>query len=168
MDGKMHWEIPQTNRWTISAETNLGWLSNTEADSFFNYFGGGLVGIQGYPFYSIEGNRMALGELALRAPIFREKHYPLGWFILQNSVVGLIIQAGDAWNPEEGNFFHQFELKRSIGFQWRFQGFSFYNFPTAIGLEIHRGLDEFEKLVGTERFHYGDKNRWYFTLLFGF
>ncbi|HJL78550.1 MAG TPA: hypothetical protein QF355_04560, partial [Candidatus Marinimicrobia bacterium] len=64
MDGKMHWEIPQTNRWTISAETNLGWLSNTEADSFFNYFGGGLVGIQGYPFYSIEGNRMALGELA--------------------------------------------------------------------------------------------------------
>ena len=168
MDGKMHWEIPQTNRWTISAETNLGWLSNTEADSFFNFFGGGLVGIQGYPFYSIEGNRMALGELALRAPIFREKHYPLGWFILQNSIAGLIIQAGDAWNPGEGNFFQQFELKRSIGFQWRFQGFSFYNFPTAIGLEIHRGLDEFEKSVGRERFHYGNKNRWYFTLLFGF
>ena len=168
MDGKMHWEIPQTNRWTISAETNLGWLSNTEADSFFNFFGGGLVGIQGYPFYSIEGNRMALGKLALRAPIFREKHYPLGWFILQNSVVGLIIQAGDAWNPGEGNFFYQFKLKRSIGFQWRFQGFSFYNFPTAIGLEIHRGLDKFEKMVGTEGFRYGNKNRWYFTLLFGF
>ena len=100
--------------------------------------------------------------------IFREKHYPLGWFILQNSVVGLIIQAGDAWNPREGNFFHQFKLKRSIGFQWRFQGFSFYNFPTAIGLEIHRGLDKFEKMVGTEGFRYGNKNRWYFTLLFGF
>ncbi len=168
IDGEMHWEIPQTKRWTISAETNLGWLSNTEADSFFNFFGGGLVGIQGYPFYSIEGNRMALGELALRIPIFREKHYPLGWFILQNSVLGFLFQAGDAWNPGKESFFHQFELKRSIGFQWRFQGFSFYNFPTAIGLEIHRGLDKFEKMVGTESFRYGNKNRWYFTLLFGF
>ena len=80
IDGKYHLEIPHTNRWTISAETNLGWLSNTEADSFFNFFGGGLLGIQGYPFYSIEGNRMIMSKLAFRIPIFREKHYPLGWF----------------------------------------------------------------------------------------
>ena len=79
-----------------------------------------------------------------------------------------MLQAGDAWNPEQGSFFNNFQLKRSIGIQWRFQGFSFYNFPTAIGMEIHRGLDKFGKILGEKEYHYGNENRLYFTLLFGF
>jgi hypothetical protein len=152
--------IPWTPRWTASAELQWGWMSSTEVDSFFNFFGGGLPGLKGYPFYSIEGNREVIGELSLRVPLFREKHYPVGPFILQNVVIGAVAQFGDAWNGKED----EFNLKRSIGAQFRFGGFSFYNYPTGIGMEIHKGLDKFS-IDGND---YGNELRTYFTLLFGF
>ena len=101
-----------------------------------------------------------MGELSLRVPLFREKHYPVGPFILQNIIMGVVAQAGDAWNGAED----EFSLKRSVGAQLRFGGFSFYNYPTGIGMEIHKGLDKFS-IDGND---YGNELRTYFTLLFGF
>jgi len=168
--GRYHLEIPHTKRWTITVEAQSGWMSNTQADSFFNFFGGGLEGIQGYPYYSIEGNRWLMGEVAFRVPLFRQRHYSMGWFILQNSVLGFLVQAGDAWNGAEATP----QWKRSVGIQWRLNGFSFYNFPTAIQVELHRGLDHFTRKVFNQQsnsediFNYGQENRFYLSILFGF
>lgn len=158
LKGSYHWEIPYTNRLCLSAHTDLGWITTTKVDSFFNYFAGGMDGIKGYSFYSIEGTNKAIAELDFRIPLFREKHYALGWFILQNSVLGFIVQAGDAWTTTIPDW------KKSVGIQWRVNGFSFYNYPTAIGVEAHYGLDNFEK----KNINYGEEIRWYFTALFGF
>ena len=156
--------IPNTNRITINIESMSGIISNTEADSFFHYFAGGLNGLKGYPYYSIEGNAMAILSGTLRMPLFREKHIPLGWMIIQNSTFGLIAQIGDAWDQKEGNPI----WNRSAGIQFRINGFSFYNFPTAIGLEFHRGLDTFERNIENNMVTYGNDQRFYLTLLFGF
>ncbi len=159
--GEYHIEIPKTNRWTVSMEAMTGWMNNTEADSFFNFFGGGLTGLRGYPYYSIEGNRLVIGSLTFRIPVLRERHIPLGWFTLQNSAIGFIAQGGDAWSDA-------FDFKPSLGFQWRVNGFSFYNFPTAIGFEVHQGLKKVTSTVNDRNYTYGKDNRFYFTLLFGF
>ena len=90
----------------------------------------------------------------------RQRHIPLGPFILQNIITGFICQFGDAWNGNGGNF----SGKRSAGVQLRFGGFSFYNYPTGIAVELHRGLDKFTAL----NHEYGGDSRFYFTLLFGF
>ena len=164
LKGSYHLAIPFTNRWTISLQSQLGWLSNDNVDPFFNFFGGGMIGMKGYPFYSIEGTRQMINDITFRIPLFTQKHIQLGWFILQNSVLGFVYQTGNAW---KGNF-DQKDLLHSGGIQWRFNGFSFYNFPTAIELEMHRGLDEFEKIVNDETFTYGHEDRYYFKLLFGF
>ena len=121
----LFFSIPTTNRMTISLESIAGTISNVEADSFFHFFVGGLNGLKGYPFYSIEGKAFAIATGTVRVPIFREKHIPIGWFIMQNSTVGFIGQTGDAWtrNIDEPNWL------RSVGIQWRINGFSFYNFP---------------------------------------
>ena len=66
------------------------------------------------------------------------------------------------------NFFHQFKLKRSIGFQWRFQGFSFYNFPTAIEVEYHQPLDTFKREINETTISYGENGRAYVKVLFDF
>ena len=58
--------------------------------------------------------------------------------IWQNSTIGVEYQVGDTWTDE-------FNLKQSIGLQIRFNGFSFYNYPTALGLEAHRGITSFSK-----------------------
>ena len=156
--------IPATNRMTISLESIAGTISNVEADSFFHFFAGGLNGLKGYPFYSIEGKSIAIATGTLRVPIFREKHIPLGWFIMQNSTLGFIGQIGDAWSQsiDEPNWL------RSVGIQWRINGFSFYNFPTAIGLELHRGLDTFPRQINNISVTYGQEQRFYLTILFGF
>ena len=120
-----------------------------------------MDGIQGYPFYSFEGTNSFFLEVALRIPIFRLEHIPTGWMIWQNSTFGVEYQLGDTWSDD-------FNLKQSIGAQLRVDGFSFYNYPTAIGLEVHRGLTQFDKHINNEIVKYGNENRYYFTLLFGF
>ena len=156
--------IPKTNRITINLESITGMITNTEADSFFNFFAGGMNGLKGYPYYSIEGNMMALFTSTLRFPLFREKHIPLGWMIIQNSTFGIIGQSGDAWDSKSENP----SWKNSAGIELRISGFSFYNFPTAIGLEFHRGFDTFERIIENNMLTYGQDDRFYLTVLFGF
>ncbi|MEE9572435.1 MAG: hypothetical protein V3W20_05270, partial [Candidatus Neomarinimicrobiota bacterium] len=156
-----HTAILPSKRWTLNFTAKVGWLSNTSVESFFNYFGGGMDGIQGYPYYSFEGTNSVFSELTLRFPIFSQAHIPLGWMIWQNSTIGLEYQFGDTWTDD-------FNLKQSVGVQLRFNGFSFYNYPTAIGFEVHRGLTNFTKFNESDKINYGDENRYYLTVLFGF
>jgi hypothetical protein len=95
--------------------------------------------------------------------LIREKNIKLGWFILQNSVLGTIFQFGDAWRNKKDQMW-----KKSIGIQWRLNGFSFYNFPTAIELEIHQGLNKFDRVIKGETYSYGKELRTYFRVLFDF
>lgn len=154
----IHAPILPSKRWTLNFTAKGGWLSNSEVESFFNYFGGGMDGIQGYSYYSFEGTNSVFSEVALRIPMFRQKHIPLGWMIWQNSTIGIEYQFGDTWTEE-------FNMKQSIGLQLRFNGFSFYNYPTALGFEVHRGLTQFSN---EDDVKYGNENRYYLTLLFGF
>lgn len=159
LKGEAHFQIPFTQLWTLSAETAYGWMSATDINSFFNFFAGGMPGIRGYPFYAIEGNRMMTATATSRFSLMRQRHIPVGSFILQNIVFGIVGQVGDAWN--DGN---NISLKRSLGAQLRLNGFSFYNYPTGIGVELHKGMDKFTALDH----EYGGDLRIYFTLLFGF
>lgn len=120
--------------------------------------------MQGYPFYSIEGNRVLMGELVVRIPLLYLKNYPIGWFNLNNSTIGFVAQAGDAWKTPLGNI----DPKRSVGLELRFNGFSFYNYPTAIGLEVHYGLDKFVRTIQGKNYDYGKEPRFYASILFGF
>ena len=165
LQGEMtyNYELPWVQRMTTSIHLNGGYITNTKVDSFFHFFNGGMSGLKGYPFYGIEGTRTALVDLSLRYPILREKHVKLGWFIMQNSVIGAIFQFGDAWRDKDDQMW-----KKSAGLQWRINGFSFYNYPTAIELEIHKGLTKFNRTIKGELYSYGKEYRTYFRLLFDF
>jgi len=158
-----HYELPWVERLTTSIHLNGGYITNTKVDSFFHFFNGGMTGLKGYPFYGIEGTRTALVDLSLRYPILRGKHVKFGWFIMQNSVIGAIFQFGDAWRDKDDQMW-----KKSAGLQWRINGFSFYNYPTAIELEIHKGLTKFNRTIKGESYSYGKEYRIYFRLLFDF
>ncbi|MBE76628.1 MAG: hypothetical protein CMG41_02695 [Candidatus Marinimicrobia bacterium] len=158
-----HYELPWVERLTASIHMNGGYITNTEVDSFFHFFNGGMSGLKGYPFYAIEGTKTALFDLTFRLPLFREKHIKLGWFIMQNSVFGAIFQFGDAWRHKSDQMW-----KKSVGVQWRVNGFSFYNYPTAIELEMHQGLNKFDRVIKGETYSYGNEVRTYLRLLFDF
>ena len=140
LGGSYHYELPWKERITLSLKGEFGWISNKNVDSFFHFYLGGIPGIKGYPFYSIQGTKRGLIDATLRVPLFTEQHFKYGWLIFQNSTLGGILQFGDAWTEE-------FSMKKSIGIQWRLNGFSFYNFPTAIEVEYHQPLDKFERII---------------------
>ena len=158
-----HNSMPEITKVSLSSRLHLGYLTNTKVDSFFHFFSGGLPGLKGYPFYSIEGTRSFILDVILRYPIFENKHKKISWMIFQNSVLGAVFQIGDAWRNS-----NQPSFKKSAGFQWRINGFSFYNYPTAIQLEIHKGLTKFKKEIKGNSYAYGNKTRSYVKVLFNF
>ena len=117
--------------------------------------------MRGYPFYSIQGTKSALLDATFRMPIFMEKNYKAKWIIFQNSTLGAVIQIGDAWTEDVS-------IKKSVGIQWRINGFSFYNFPTAIEVEYHQPLDTFKREINETTISYGENGRAYVKVLFDF
>ena len=84
---------------------------------------------------------------------------------MQHSTLGFIAQIGDAWDRDQSSY----NLKRSLGLDWRLSGYSFYNYPTSIGLEYHYGLDSFQMDFGDGLLiQYGNNRRFYLSILFGF
>jgi len=161
IDGSYHYEMPWKKRWTLSLTAHAGWISNQNVDSFFHFYLGGIPGVRGYPFYSIQGTKSALFDLTFRIPIFMEKHYKAKWVIFQNSTLGAVIQVGDAWIDDVA-------IKKSMGIQWRINGFSFYNFPTSIEVEYHQPLDAFTRDINETTISYGENGRAYIKVLFDF
>ena len=159
--GSYYYGIPKFKNWTIALKAEVGWIDNQDVDSFFHFYLGGMPGIKGYSFYSIQGPKKVFIDFTLRAPIFMEKHYKLSWMTIQNSTIGIVFQNGDAWDTRYMN-------KQSVGIQWRINGFSFYNFPTAIELEYHKPTVTFETEINNTSIKYGQNGKTYIKVLFDF
>ncbi len=189
-----YWRIEQTGDWyhkypliknlTGNLHWRWGFISKPDVDSFFYFFAGGLDGLKGYPYYSIEGRNLLIGQYTWRVPLFREKSFPLLSFNLQNAFLGFYIEAGNAWNGVRGYPKVQLsdistnplkitrrivgDFKRDAGVQLRLSGFSFYAYPTAISWDFVYGLDQFDLTDRQGKAHrYGKEWQTYLTILFG-
>lgn len=183
-EGVWHHKFPLFSNLVGNFKWKFGWISKYDVDSFFYFFAGGMPGLRGYPFYSIEGRNLASFHYTLRMPIFREKNIQILPFNLQNAFIATYFEAGNAWSKvsnypalDWGTFIDNpidvtrsvlDDFKRDIGFQLRFSGFSFYAYPTFISLDLVYGIDEFDLVGGdSETYKYGREWRTYLTILFG-
>ncbi|RKY55100.1 MAG: hypothetical protein DRP89_03910, partial [Candidatus Neomarinimicrobiota bacterium] len=183
-EGIWHHKYPVVSKLIGSFKWRAGWISKPDIDSFFNFFAGGMPGLQGYPFYSIEGRNLFSLHYTLRFPLFMEKDVQLLPFNLQNAFIATYFEVGNAWNQVEGyqnlkwdTFIDEpigitksviSNFKKDVGFQLRFSGFSFYAYPTAISLDFVYGIDKF-KIIDRQNIehNYGKEWRSYLTILFG-
>ncbi len=164
IEGDYSFNISKTKKISMKIGAQIGSISNLNADSFFYFFGGGYNGIKGYPYYSLQGTDLLIADLVFRLPVFSEKNYTFGPLSINNFLFGFESQYGNAWNRTE-----DFKPKHSYGAHIRFSGFSFYNYPTAIGLEYHKPMNKFNIDIGDgSNLIYGDEDRIYFNILFGF
>jgi len=142
-----------------------GWISDNSVDSFYNLYAGGLMGLRGYPFYSMGGTKRGAARLTLRFPLMTGIDKKLGPFYFDRIHGGLFAEAGDAWvsDLDLGN------VKTDIGAEFRMKLFSWYGFPTDLQFTGAYGLDRFQihddNGIPVE---YGKTWMWYFTLLFDF
>ncbi|MCB0275640.1 MAG: PD40 domain-containing protein [Calditrichaeota bacterium] len=130
--------VPGTRYHALNLRLQGGFI-DTEVDSFFHFFAGGLVGLKGYPFYSIEGTRMAVGTATYRFPLIRDINKQIGNVFLGSVFLGGFYQYGYAWR---GNELPTDDFLSTAGVQLRLNTYSWYFFPTQIFAEAAYPLKE--------------------------
>ncbi len=145
-------------------DCGLGWRLQAGAidrsvDSFYNLFGGGLDGMRGYSFYSIEGRKLLRLELRMSFPIVPRLNASAAWLHFRGLYGAVYADAGDAWSGDSPDW------KRDAGAQLRLGAFSFYGLPTAFFCDAAYGFDRIILPGGHEE---GRAWRWYFGVLFDF
>ncbi|NUN69842.1 MAG: PD40 domain-containing protein [Bacteroidetes bacterium] len=149
---------------TLSFTLRAGTVFGPELPDFFDFYAGGLVGMKGYPFYSISGNEVASLNVAYRFPIWEDMDIRLWQLSLSRLYGEFHADIGNAWSgdPDIKDF------KKDVGFELRVDAFSWYAFPTRIFLNGTYGLDSFTYDRRNVKAQYGKEWRFYFGVLFGF
>jgi len=146
-----------------------GGLLTPDGDDFFYFFAGGLPGVRGYPFYSMEGRYLAHGRVTYRFPLFRHMDFSLVHLYFDKMYLGVSYDYGGAFKKTAGM---RRNLHDSINLQLRMSLSSFYVFPAEIFFNAAYGLDKFkvrDHINGREVIYtYGQEWRYYFGLSFGF
>ncbi len=143
---------------SVGMRFRAGWIDRP-VESFYYFFAGGLEGLRGYSYYSLEGTKLVHLGLSYRFPIVKHMRRKLLWMHL-NHVFGVLYgQAGNAWTNAFGDW------KRDVGFQLRLSLYSFYGFPLCVFWDTAYGLDRFRTSQGAIE---GKTWRTYFGILFDF
>jgi hypothetical protein len=136
-------------------------------DDFFDNYAGGLIGMKGYPFYSLGGNDLAVAGLAYRFPLVNNIDLRVLQVYFDKLYASVYADFGNAWtekNPTLRDF------KTDAGIEVRLESFSYYAYPTRIFFNASYGFDRFDRLVRSrnEVVTYGREWRFYVGVLFGF
>ena len=161
---ELNWEeyfsMPYADRHSLTLRFQGGFI-DAPVDSFFHFFGGGLIGLKGYPFYSVEGRRMTIGTATYRFPLLRNINKQILNMYFDKLYLGGFVQYGNAWSNGKLDFN---DFLGDLGLQLRLDTFSWYFFPTRIFFEAAYPLKEhFNNGV-----HYPKEWKFYFGVLFDF
>lgn len=159
LDWKEYCPLPVRNH-SLMLHLKGGWIDRP-VDDFYHFFAGGLDGLKGYPYYSLDGQQLLQAGLTYRFPLARKMGVHFLWFNFDNLFLSVYGQAGNAWT---GKKVTTDDWMRVAGAQMRLGLFSFYSFPMALTFDAAYGLDRFTKNNVT----YGREWRYYFGLLFDF
>ncbi|MEW6511393.1 MAG: BamA/TamA family outer membrane protein [Bacteroidota bacterium] len=152
---------------TLNISLRGGTILEHSVDEFFDFYAGGLVGMKGYPFYSIGGNEMAVGGISYRFPIAESLDARFLQLYFDKLYASVYADAGNAWTSERPKLA---EWKTDAGIELRLESFSYYAYPTRIFFNASYGFKRFDRFVRTrnETISYGREWRFYFGILFGF
>jgi len=148
------------NKHSLALRLKVGYIDRP-VDDFYYFFGGGLEGLKGYSFYSLQGRKLLQFDAAYRFSVFTNMNVRLGFIHLHDLYVSLYAQAGNIWSSKG---FSEADIKKDAGIQLRLKMFSFYSFPLCLTFDSVYGFDTYQ-LRGNK---YGDEWRFYFGILFDF
>lgn len=162
LDADLFIPLPGTRNSSLYLNLVGGMMFNTEIDSFFNYYAGGMPGLRGYPFYTIEGARKVVLTSGLRFPVSKRLGLNLEPFSFEYLYMGLYHQIGDAWTKGSPSW------KQDIGLEARIGGHSWYDFPLAMRFDLVYALNkiQYDEFDATRTV--GHNFRFYWTILFDF
>jgi len=160
LDWEEYYSSPLFDDHAFSVRVKAGYIDQP-VDDFFFLWGGGLVGMKGYSYFSMGGTNKLITTFTYRMPIFNHINWQVFNFYFNKLYFGVFFDYGNAW---VGNGIIPQDFKRDIGFQLRLDAFSNYLFPTRIFWEAVYPLDD----VTNFNVSYDNQWRYYFGILFEF
>jgi WD40 repeat protein len=160
LDWEEYFTNPLFENHALALRLRAGYIDRP-VDDFFHLFGGGLIGMKGYSYFSFGGTKKLISTLTYRFPLINHIDWQFFNIYFDQLYLGIFYDWGDAWvtvDPKISNF------KRDIGFQLRLNTFSNYLFPTRIFFEAVYPLDE----VVNQEIRYNKDWRFYLGVLFEF
>ncbi|UCE05046.1 MAG: hypothetical protein JSW07_15685 [bacterium] len=165
LEWKEYLALLKNGRHALNLHIQAGWIDQP-IHEFFNFYAGGLIGLRGYPFYSIEGRKMIIARVAYRFPIFNNMNLRLFHIQFDKLYLGTFFDYGNAFDEDA---LRLAQFKKTAGLELRMDLFSFYNFPTKIFLNAAYGFDEFTKQeTDNTPLTYGKEWRYYLGISFGY
>lgn len=159
-----HLPLPD-RRHTMSINLRGGNIFGPRVDDFFDFYVGGLIGMKGYPYYGVGGNRFALVNLTYRFPLWEDIDTRVLQLYFDKLYLAFYGDYGDAWS---GNAERLKDFKKDAGVELRLETYSFYAYPTRIFFNACYGFDRFTRVISGTSVTYGREWRLYFGVLFGF
>ena len=162
---------------TLALGLRYGEIFGPPVNDFFDFYAGGLVGMRGYPFYGIGGNKVATVNATYRFPIWQSMDVRILQIYFDKLYGSVYGDYGNAWTDSRLTRLVKGELtmkellsdfKRDLGFELRLEAFSFYAYPTRIFFSAAYGFDAFTRSINRVTVDYGKEWRFYFGVLFGF
>lgn len=144
-----------------------------ETDFFFHNFISGLIGMRGYEFFAIGGDRAAFAHLEYRVPILTNLDAQFLHLYFNHLYFSTYFDIGAAWNRGVPALR---DWRKDVGFELRLAANSFYAFPTSVFISATYGLDRFnqplrrgfEQQGGRNFVTYGREWLFHFGMLFDF
>ncbi len=153
-------------RHTLSVKLRGASIAGPPVDEFFNFYAGGISGMQGYTFYALGGNELYHANVTYRFPIISSMDFRLGHLLFDKLYGGIFYDAGDA--AMRADQLTLKSVKQDVGFEIRLESFSFSMYPTRIFFSGAYGLSDFTRTFNFEPVRYGREWKWYVGVLFGF
>ncbi|MEX2117357.1 MAG: biopolymer transporter Tol [Bacteroidota bacterium] len=159
-----HMALPW-RRHTLTVGLRAAGIIGKTADSFFDSYAGGVLGMKGYPFYALGGNTIGTASFVYRFPLATKLDFRILQFYFTKLYGSVFYDLGNAWT---GKVPPLNDWKTDAGFELRLESFSFYAYPTRFFFSGAYGFDQFQKTFSEVQVQYGKEWRFYFGILFGF
>jgi len=128
-------------------------------DFFFHNFISGLLGMRGYEFYAIGGDKATFLHFEYRFPLMENINLQFLQFYFDKIYLSGYFDMGTAWSS--GGLPGINDWRKDIGMELRLEAPSYYVFPTRLFLSATYGLDKFKVALQDE--FYTDDGKDYVT-----
>ncbi|NOX89506.1 MAG: hypothetical protein GXO77_10800 [Calditrichaeota bacterium] len=168
LDWEEYFRNPLLKSHTFSVRLNAGYIDR-KVDSFFHLYAGGLIGMKGYSYFSIEGRHKLIATFSYRFPIWSNMDKLLSQIYFDKLYFGVFFDYGNAWEYSDKRF-SLGHFKKDIGLELRLNTFSYSLFPTRFFAEAVYPLDEIRNYDDSRKklINYPKEWRFYFGALYDF
>lgn len=174
LDLNLHIPLPAWKHTLTLRSFSAMSFSRRPLNQFFDNFISGLLGMRGYEFYAIGGEKATMLHAEYRIPVLERLNLQVAQLYFDKLYASAYFDIGAAWRNNQFPSLNDF--RKDVGVELRLEAPSFYLFPTRFFFSATYGLDRFSQNLnnnfvtpdGKDFVTYGGEWKFHVGVLFAF